>query len=428
MMPKTMRYSAMPDIHWTEQDNPRHALWRSERGLAAPKRVQIADDTLSADAAYRLASEGVGLLWRGDFQNARHLLQALDRRLSKRATRKPRAGKPAVTAKPSQAGDNQLTRAFHQQRMAQAQRASILGSVLITLDSAYGVALRRAPDVRLACEQAWGPVPKGLTTDDAASGSEQVCSLRELLGIISAHEWRKKGVAVPELGMGRDKLPRQIHPHYGVFSPIRGEYIALVAKATLPLSLGPASSLVALDIGTGTGVLAAVLAQRGVGSITATELGPRALACAQDNITRLRSSGMAQAANVRVLRADLYPEPGHALAHVIVCNPPWLPARAGSALEQAVYDEGSQMLLGFLNGLNAHLAPGGEGWLILSDLAERIGLRSREQLLGYIAAAGLRVIERHDTVPKHAKAQDNTDALYAARSKEITSLWRLGRL
>jgi hypothetical protein len=35
-----------------------------------------------------------------------------------------------------------------------------------------------------------------------------------------------------------------------------------------------------------------------------------------------------------------------------------------------VYDEGSRMLLGFLNGLAAHLAPGGEGWLILSDLAE----------------------------------------------------------
>ncbi len=86
------------------------------------------------------------------------------------------------------------------------------------------------------------------------------------------------------------------------------------------------------------------------------------------------------------------------------------------------------MLLGFLNGLNAHLAPGGEGWLILSDLAERIGLRSREQLLGYIAAAGLKVIERHDTLPKHAKAHDSSDALHEARSQEITSLWRLGKL
>ncbi len=38
------------------------------------------------------------------------------------------------------------------------------------------------------------------------------------------------------------------------------------------------------------------------------------------------------------------------------------------------------MLRGFLAGLADHLAPGGEGWLILSDLAEHLGLRPREQL------------------------------------------------
>jgi hypothetical protein len=54
-----------------------------------------------------------------------------------------------------------------------------------------------------------------------------------------------------------------------------------------------------------------------------------------------------------------------------------------------VYDEGSRMLRGFLAGLSAHLEPGGEGWLILSDLAEHLGLRPREQLLAWIAEAGL---------------------------------------
>jgi hypothetical protein len=91
-----------------------------------------------------------------------------------------------------------------------------------------------------------------------------------------------------------------------------------------------------------------------------------------------------------------------------------------------VYDEGSAMLLGFLNGRAAHLEPGGgEGWLILSDLAEHLGLRSRGFLLSAIDAAGLRVIGRLDTVPVHGKVQDVTDPLHAARSREITSLWRL---
>ena len=84
------------------------------------------------------------------------------------------------------------------------------------------------------------------------------------------------------------------------------------------------------------------------------------------------------------------------------------------------------MLRGFLGGLGAHLEPGGEGWLILSDLAEHLGLRSRAQLLAWIEEAGLRVLDRRDTRPRHGKAADPADPLHAARAAEVTSLWRLG--
>jgi len=111
---------------------------------------------------------------------------------------------------------------------------------------------------------------------------------------------------------------------------------------------------------------------------------------------------------------------------LIVCNPPWLPARPSSSLEQAVYDPESRMLLGFLNSLAEHLSPGGEGWLILSDLAEHLGLRTRAELLEAIDKAGLKVIARLDTRPKHPKTLDAADPLHAARKLEVTSLWRLG--
>ena len=102
-----------------------------------------------------------------------------------------------------------------------------------------------------------------------------------------------------------------------------------------------------------------------------------------------------------------------------------MPARAVTTLEHAVYDENSAMLRGFLAGLKQHLLPEGEGWLILSDLAEHLGLRSRDELMGWIDAAGLYVVYRMDTEPTHGKAQDREDALHAARSAEVTSLWRL---
>ena len=381
-------------IEWSRQGQTHQAQWRSESGASAPRRVVAADDTLAADTAYRMACEGTGLLWQGDFQNARMLLQALMRRAD------PQSGKSRkAAAKAAQkAADATPAEAFHLHRQAQAQRARVLASVLIPLEGDYQINLRRAPDWRQACTEAWGP----------ATGERSVATLRELLGLVGAHEWRKKGVEVPALGT--PPLNR-IHPHYGVFSPVRGEYVDLVAKAELP------SQALAFDIGVGSGVLSAVLARRGVQRVVATDQDPRALACARDNMQRL---GLLP--QVELLQADLFP-PGR--APLVVCNPPWVPARASSPIERAVYDEGSRMLRGFLAGLAEHLEPGGEGWLILSDLAEHLGLRPREQLLGWIADAGLVVRGRQDAKPVHAKAADAGDALHAARAAEVTSLWRL---
>lgn len=377
-----------PVLHWTENGTESAARWRSEAGMPPPKRVVIADDRLNADTAYRYACEGTAMLWRGDFQNARQLLQALMRRID----RKPKkATKPGKTAKPPVS----LTEAFHLHRQAQSQRARTLAMLLLPLDKDYRIPLRRAPDVRLACEEAYG-----------ADGEASVVSLREILGLIGAHEWRKTGVEIPALGA-------RIHPHYGVFSPVRGEYIDLVAQAPLP------SKTLAFDIGTGTGVLAAVLAKRGVARIVATDQDSRALACARENIQRLGVDRQ-----VELLQTDLFPV---GRAPLVVCNPPWLPARPGSPIESAIYDPDSRMLRGFLNGLAEHLEERGEGWLILSDFAEHLGLRSRDELLAWIDAGGLSVVGKIDTRPKHGKASDAADPLHAARSAEVTSLWRLAR-
>ncbi len=370
-----------PIIHWSEAGEARSARWRSESGNPPPRRVLIGADQITADAAYRLACEGTALLWRGDFQNARQLLQALARRIE----RKPR--KAAVAPTP--------TEAFHLHRQAQSRRARTLAMLLIPLDGDYSIPLRRAPDLRQACEEAYGP------TDGP---TPSLASLRELLGLIGAHEWRKNGVDVPALG-GR------IHPHYGVFAPIRSEYVDLAATAPLP------TTTLAFDIGTGTGVLAALLARRGIAHIVATDQDPRALACARENIARL---GLAE--QVEVIQADLFPE---GRAPLVVCNPPWLPARPSSPLEYAIYDPDSRMLRGFIDGLAAHLTADGEGWLLLSDLAEHLGLRTRAELLATFDAAGLKVLGRNDTRPHHPRASDTSDPLHIARAAEVTSLWRL---
>ena len=373
-------------LHWQEDGQPRSALWQADNGARLPSRVQPVN-AIDADEAYRLASAGTGLLWRGDFQQARQLLQGMSKRMDAAGQRKKKSP-PANAAE-----------AFAVHRQAQALRVRVLGQLLIELDGQYRIALKRAPNVTQTCAEAWGP----------PDGQPRVLSLRSLQGLIGAHEWRKKGVPIDAL------QGRHIHPHHCVFSPVRGEYVDLVAQAPLPAALQTCP--VAFDIGVGTGVLSAVLAQRGVPRVVATDLSERALACARDNLQLLGLQGQ-----VELLQTNLYPEGQAAL---IVCNPPWLPAKPTSTLEQAVYDEDSAMLRGFLSGLATHLCADGEGWLILSDLAEHLGLRSRAQLLQWVANAGLQVLGRIDTRPRHGKAFDSSDPLHAERAAEVTSLWRL---
>lgn len=376
----------MTTIGWTEHESTFSARWHSENASPAPARIVVIGDSTTANAAHRLAKAGTGLLWRGDFHNARQLVRALERRRQ----RSPRAA----------ASGTDPASLFDSQRVERAARAELLGRVLVVLEPGYELGLRRAPEVRAACEHAYGTAPVG---------GERICvSLPELLGVLSAHQWHLRGVDIPALGA-------RIHPDYGVFSPVRGEYIDLVARAPLPPG---AEQPQVFDLGTGTGVLAAVLARRGA-RVVATDINPRAVNCARANLHRL---GFADRA--RVVEADLWPT---GRADLVVCNPPWLPARPTSALELGIYDRNSDMLRRFLRGLPDHLTPGGEGWLVLSDLAERLGLRTRDELRTHIAEAGLRVAGRYDTSPQHPKATDAADPLHEARRQEITSLWRLVR-
>ena len=113
-------------------------------------------------------------------------MQAMARRLE----RKPRKKRALPTAS---------SEAFHLHRMAQAQRARILGMLLIPFESGHLIPLRRAPNVHSACLETYG-----------VADAPYVASLRELLGLIGTHELRKKDVEIPALGA-------RIHPHYGVF-------------------------------------------------------------------------------------------------------------------------------------------------------------------------------------------------------------------
>ena len=286
------------------------------------------------------------------------------------------------------------------ERGLRREEHDVLGRLLVPIGGGYEIRLSHAPDVDAAIEEALGPPP----------GEPGLIPLRDLLGMVGAHEWRRRGVPVAA-------IDASVHPHWGVFAPVRSEHVDLVASAVRERALEGRN---ALDVGTGTGVLAFVLARAGA-AVVATDREPRAIACARENAARLGLEG-----RVTVVEADLFP-PGEERFDLVVSNPPWIPGNAFSALEHAVFDPGGAFLERLVAGLPARLAPGGEALVVLSDLAERLGLRPAGSVERLAARAGLEARVAAEAAPSHPRARDRDDPLHGVRSAERTLLWVLRR-
>ncbi len=363
----------------------KQCIWLSERPM--PKNTFTAGHLKAVDDIVRLIANGAHLRWQGDYKHAQELLVQIAQRFDKGEPKAP----PTLPA------------AFQHYRVRQAQRASFLNRVLIPVAAHYIIALPRAPNVTDACQWALGDVT-----------SPAYMSLCDLESILSAHENYKKGIPV-------NCLEDRIFPHFAVFSPARSEYLDLVARAKLPNLLQKDN--IAFNIGVGTGVVAAILAKRGVLRVIATDISNRAIKCARENIERLNLTEQIECVETHLFPKDAEGNPQQAA--LIVCNPPWLPSAPINIEEMPMYDTDGQMLQNFLKNVTAHLLPEGEVWLILSDLAERLKLRSREELLNSFAANALLVKGKIDLPARPPRTQSPSHPLYKLRSQEIISLWRL---
>lgn len=360
------------------KNGPQDALFRSESPVAFGGVVKAVDDRLTADAAIQRTQQGERLLYQGDFHNARQLVTAMVRRLAR--------GRSPKTMTPLDA--------FIKERRLREREQETVGGILVALDANYALDLKRAPDVKEACVQVWGPSQTPWT----------VVPLRTLMGMMGAAEWRRRGLQVPG-------VQGKLHPHYGVFTPTRHEYVGLLREIPSP------AGKVVFDIGTGTGVLAFVLLQKGAASVVATDAEPRSVACARENARLLGLS-----ARMEVREQALFPE---GKADLVLCNPPWIPAEPKTRLDRAIFDEGGKFLSAFLTQLPLHLKPGGEAYLFLSNFPELLGLRDEAFLDKAFADAGLKVSWKKSTKPSHPKAADSEDPLHPLRAKEVTSLYCL---
>ena len=164
----------------------------------------------------------------------------------------------------------------------------------------------------------------------------------------------------------------------GVFRPISdSRFLAdVLREQTLP------PQATALDLCTGSGILAVTAALRGARSVTAVDVSRRAVATVRINA---RLNGV----KVRAVRGDLFDAVGGQAFDAIVSNPPYVPSdedvlpRSGPQRAWEAGRDGRLVLDRIVAGVDAHLRPGGFVLLVHSSVL------GTERTIADLQAAGL---------------------------------------
>lgn len=176
----------------------------------------------------------------------------------------------------------------------------------------------------------------------------------------------------------------------------------------------------ALDLGTGTGFLAASLTRR-FADVTCTDLYPHAVATAA--LTRLVNPALAD--RLHVVRADVGAGLRPASFDLVTANPPWVPSSASVDHQDesvVVYADGGptgfELPARFLNDAAALLAPGGLAAVMCIDGEMKGGLQPIQEEVAQLRADGFHVKVHLTAAQEHVP---DLETVSRARLPELVS-------
>ncbi|MBI4872458.1 MAG: class I SAM-dependent methyltransferase [Candidatus Riflebacteria bacterium] len=176
-----------------------------------------------------------------------------------------------------------------------------------------------------------------------------------------------------------------------------------------------------LDIGTGSGILALYAAQLGASKVVATDIEPRALACAQENARRLGLEKVIETRLVSVSDPAAYSVIRPEETFDIIISFPYCGVNRQPTVVSGVFDDGvtpdDTLRFGFsiIKGLPQHLGPEG-----VALVGYRFSV-AHTLIVGYARHLGL-VVEHHPALlipPLDWYAMYNTFAAHVARTEQI---------
>ena len=180
---------------------------------------------------------------------------------------------------------------------------------------------------------------------------------RFCLPLITVHDldeaWKRFSTGVHFAALGH-----RLHPFYGTYLPTRSDHIALFGTW---LSGYAGAKARCIDVGTGSGILALMLARSGAGHVLATDINPNAIESVRRELARIRPEPAITPRHTALLGEDTDP------ADLIVFNPPWIQGETRSLLDQALYFSGD-LFERFFAQAAARLAPDGRVVVVFSNV------------------------------------------------------------
>lgn len=169
----------------------------------------------------------------------------------------------------------------------------------------------------------------------------------------SAWDWYEQGVHFPVLGY-------RVHPFYGTYIPARMEHLELFGTW---LAKYKGARNRAIDVGTGSGVLALQMAKAGFQQVIATDINPNAIESVARQMRRLPVAPLIELEHADQFGADRGP------LDLIVSNPPWMKGEVGRTLDLAMYFQDGFFERFYEQSLQ-RLAPGGRIVFVFSNIIE----------------------------------------------------------
>jgi len=276
----------------------------------------------------------------------------------------------------------------YEERQATRDRFQAAGRRLAIPVKDHRIALRHAPYVGF------------LRTLYAGVPSYRISAL-DIDAMVQSWSRYDRGVYMAVLGQA-------IHPFFGTYAPTRTSHLELFAT-WLSSYDGPRE--LAVDVGTGSGVLAMMLAKAGFPRVLARDTNPNAVESVRRDLERIRG-----------IRA-VEPEEADLLAgvegapNVIVFNPPWLPGKVRNPLEAALhYDD--DLFPRFFDQAAAQLAPDGRIAMLFSNIVTLTRPDVPHPIETELASGRFRL---------ESKLQRRVQSTDGRRTKERVEVWVLAR-